>query len=266
MRPLDALGPLTESWFTGEVVDPGDAVALRTPDDPSFRWGNLLVLPAPLGPGDRTRWEARFAVAFADLPGVRHLTFAWTGADGALVELEAAGYEADRNTLRLAGPERIASAVPAPDGFSLRTALADADWEAVIELQMEDPHGEALDAYRAHRERRAALYRRIADGRVPGLRGAWYLAAVDGAPAGSMGVFVRGDLARFQFVHVSRGFRRRGVATAMVHGVARAAFDVWGAQRAAIMVDEGTPAERIYRRLGFDVVAERYVGACRKQA
>jgi len=265
---LDALGPRTEAWFVNETIPwpatagVGAAVALRTPSDPSFRWGNLLVLAEPLRPGARALWEARFDQAFADVPEVRHRTFAWTGEDGALDELEAAGYDVDRNTVRLAGPTDVVPPGDGPGGFALAAVTSDADWHAVLGLHTADPHGEDPGAYRLHRERRNALYRSIAAGGVPGLRGGWYLATLHGEPAGSMGVFVRGDLARFQFVHVAPRHRRRGVATAMVRRVAREAFERWGARRAAIMVDEGTPAEGIYARAGFGRIAERYVGAC----
>ncbi len=259
--PLATLGPRSEAWFVDEVVDLGDAVALRSPADPSFRWGNLLVLAEPLRPGERARWEARFAAAFAGLPEVRHRTFAWSGADGAVAELEAAGYEADRNAVRIAGPAELIAPERAPEGFALRQVRRESDWAAVLAMQLEDPHGEDPAAYRTHRERRAAVYRRIASGGVPGLRGAWYLATLDGEPAGSMGAFVRDGLARCQYVYVAERQRRRGVAGAMVHGVVRAAFETWGAARAVIMVDEGTQAERVYRRVGFETVIERYVGA-----
>jgi GNAT superfamily N-acetyltransferase len=268
--PLAALGPRTESWFVDEVVPLDDvpglgaAVALRTPSDPSFRWGNLLVLDEPIAAGALPRWEARFEDAFADLPGVRHRTLAWTGADGALAELAAAGYDVDRNTVRVASAGDLADPGPPPEGFALAPVRGEADWRLALHLEAnpyEDP-----EAYRLHMERRAATYRRLAAGAMPGLRGGWYLATLDGEPAGSMGVFVRDGLARFQAVYVVERHRGRGVATAMVHAVARAAFARWDARQAAIMVDDGTQAERIYARIGFRDVVERYVGGCRKES
>ena len=38
-----------------EAVDLGDAVALRGPAGPSFRWGDLLAPAEPLRPGARVR-------------------------------------------------------------------------------------------------------------------------------------------------------------------------------------------------------------------
>ena len=262
------LTPWTESWFVDEVRDLGDAAALRCGSDPSFRWGNLLVLKAPMVPGTRGRWEARFAEAFEDVPGIDHVTFAWTGGDGALDELEAAGYEPDRNTVRVATAAQLEDAGPVPHGFDLRPVDGD-DWGAVLAMQLAEclPQDAAEDAsaYRTHRERRIAVYRDVAAGRRPGLRGAWYLATLHGEPAGTMGVYVRDGLGRFQFVLVAAEHRRKGVATAMVRAVAQEGIERWGAKRLLIVGDEGTPADAIYARLGFrEVPAERYVGACRK--
>lgn len=266
--PFDTLTPWTESWFLDEVRDLGDAVALRCPSDPAFRWGNLLVLKRPMAAGMRGRWESRFAEAFADVPEIRHVTLAWSGGDGALAELAAAGYEVDRNTVRIATAEQLAPSAPRPAGFELRAVDGDEAWEAVLTLQLAGgPDDEDPRAYRAHRERRIAVNREAAAGRRPPLRGAWYLATLHGEPVGTMGVYVRGGLGRFQYVLVAAEHRRKGVATAMVRAVAQEGFDRWGAERLLIVGDVGTPADTIYARLGFRAVpAERYVGACRKDS
>jgi GNAT superfamily N-acetyltransferase len=263
--PLASLAARTEAWFVDEVRPAGrGAHALRCPSDPSFRWGNMLVLDAPPEPGARDALERRFAAAFADLPGVRHATFAWSGADGALDAFVAAGYEPDRNTVRTAAPDDLIPPPTTPDGFALRPVTTPADWDAVQALHLADlPGDEDPDAYRLHRERRLAVYQGVQRGDRPDLDGAFYLVTIDGAPAASMGVYVRGQLGRFQYVHVAAPFRRRGVATAMVHTVAREGFARFGARQLVIMGDEGQPADGIYARLGFRPT-ERYVGACTK--
>jgi len=267
LESLTSLTATTEAWFLDEVIDLGDAFALRCPSDPLFRWGNLLFLPRPPAAGSLPEWEARFAAAFEDLPQVRHLTFAWCGADGALAQFVETGYEPDANTVRDASADDLAGEVPTPDRFELREVRSDSDWQAVMTMLVEDPpEGDAPDEYLRHRRDRMAIHRAIVDGRRAGLRGAWYLACLDGAPVGSMGVFVRGGLGRFQYVQVARAHRRKGVATAMVHAVAREGIVRWGAERLLIVADEGTPADEIYARLGFrELRDERYVGACRKE-
>jgi len=267
LQPLrmGGLAATTESWFQDEVVDLGDALALRSPSDPTFRWGNLLILPEPPVPGSRSSWEARFREAFADVGGVRHMTFAWSGEDGAAGEFEAAGYEPDRNVVRIGGIDDLQPAPPIPEGFSLRIAETQGDWEQLRAFDLADPPMiESFEAYAQHREARWKVYKSIGLGEKPGLRGGYFLATVDGIVAGSVGLYVKGGLGRFQYVHVSPDFRRRGVATSMMHAVSRVGFERFGADRLLIMADEGEAPDRVYARLGFPVV-ERYVGVCLRE-
>lgn len=261
-----SLAVRTEAWFLDEIVPLAGAVALRSPSSPLFRWGNLLVLDTPPAPGSRPAWEALFCSAFADLPAVRHATFAWCDEDGDLQAFVDAGYETDANVVRTAVADTLAPAPPAPSGFALRPARDEHDWRVIEEMQAanQEDAGDSAEAFRTHLRDRIAVYRAIDRGDRTGLRGSWYLATLDGVPAGCMGIYARDGLGRFQNVLVDGRFRRRGVARAMVHGVAREGVERFGAERLVIMADENTPADAIYAGLGFRPV-ERYVGACIKE-
>jgi len=264
---LRSLTAWTESWFVEEVRDLGDAVALRCPTEPTFRWGNVLTIPDAPAPGDRPRLEARFADAFADLPGVRHVTVAWDdpeGREGDVAAWEAAGYEIDRNVTRVAGHGDLRAPAASPAGFAVRAARDDEDWHRVVAMQASEPGDEEPEAYRAFIAGRTAYRRRLTEGLRPGLHGAWFLATLHGRPVGSLGLFVHRRVGRFQFVHVTKEHRRKGVATAMVHAVAREGLARLGADRLVIVADEGTSADAIYAGLGFRA-AERFVGVCRKE-
>ncbi|MDZ7801014.1 MAG: GNAT family N-acetyltransferase [Trueperaceae bacterium] len=264
-----SLGLRTEAWFVEEVDDLGDALALRTPSIPDAHWGNLLAFAGPPGAGDRGRWEARFAETFARDPGVTHATFAWDdphGREGDLASFEDAGYDVDRNTVRTATPRDLAAAPPQPPGFALRRVDDAPSWRAFRAVQHSGVRDtdEAPEAYaRFLRRVLARTLRWVRDGGPPGLHGGWYLATLDGQPAGTMGLYVREGLGRFQDVRVVPTLRRRGVASAMVHAVARDGFARLGAARLVIMADEGASADRIYGRLGFRQV-ERFVGVCHR--
>ena len=264
---LRTLSTSTEAWFVEEVLDLGDAVALRCPSEPTFRWGNVLIVPDAPAPGDRPRLEARFAATFADLPGVRHVTVAWddpTGREGDVAAWEAAGYEVDRNVTRVADAADLRAPAEPPAGFAVRAARDDEDWRRVVTMQASDPGSEEPEAYRAFIAGNTAYRRRLVEGLRPGLQGAWFLATLHDHPVGSLGLFVQRGVGRFQSVHVAEEHRRKGVATAMVHAVARAGFERLGADRLVIMADEGTAADGIYAGLGFRP-AERFVGVCRKE-
>lgn len=258
----------TDAWFVEEVEDLGDALALRTPSNPDWHWGNLLALPDAPGPDDLERLERRFAEAVALSPEVVHATFVWddpVGPTGALAPFEAAGYEVDRNTVRTAARADLGPPPPEPEGFALHAVRSEADWDAVLTVQTADPpEHESPDAFARFRERVMVRHRRRARGELrDGLEGGWYLATIDGRPAGAMGLYVLRGLGRFQDVQVAPAFRRRGVATRMVHDVARTGFRRHGAERLVIVADEGSAADGIYARLGF-AAAERLVGVCNR--
>lgn len=270
MTTLRGLSPRTDAWFVGEVRDLGDAVALRTPHEPLFRYGNALVLPRAPRAGERAAVEARFAAAFADLPDVRHVTVLVddpTGAEGDLGAWTDAGYEVARNVVRSAPPDALAATEGAhpdlPDAVTLHPVTRDADWAAVRDLQADEgPPGESRAAYLAFLAERTAFLRRLADGAHPNLRGGWFLARWAGAPAGSLGLYVRDGLARYQFVHVRAAYRRRGLAAALLRDAARHAARHWGAERLVIVGDAGSAADRLYARIGF-TATERDVSASR---
>src|SRR3954471_8419405 len=59
-----------------------DHLVIRSPSNPAFYWGNLLLFDEPPQPGDVERWERLFAEVFSDEPRVRHVTLAWDGPPG----------------------------------------------------------------------------------------------------------------------------------------------------------------------------------------
>jgi ribosomal protein S18 acetylase RimI-like enzyme len=89
-------------------------------------------------------------------------------------------------------------------------------------------------------------------------QGAAFLAEVDGAPAGFLiASRSRPDIGHVDDVYVLPQYRRRGVATALVHHLA-AAFRERGVEHVALDVDQGNvAAQRLYERLGFRPYATR---------
>ena len=57
----------------GQVEDRGEYVVARSPDNPTFWWGNFLALPRPPQPEKVSGWLDTFA---AELPTAAHRTFA----------------------------------------------------------------------------------------------------------------------------------------------------------------------------------------------
>src|SRR5215510_3261688 len=72
---------------------------LRTPANPTFYWGNFLLLDGPPAPGTVSTWTSTFAREF---PGAQHFAIGVYGTGGNAgdeAELAVAGLHSDRNTV-----------------------------------------------------------------------------------------------------------------------------------------------------------------------
>src|SRR6185503_7924506 len=94
VRSLGLSTDLQLLGLRGRIVDRGDFLAVTTPDDPGYYYGNLIVLPAAPQIGEVAFWMRRFAEEFKD-PAIQHVTLVWDGIAGevgAREELTAAGF------------------------------------------------------------------------------------------------------------------------------------------------------------------------------
>src|SRR5215471_4600411 len=138
---------------------------VRTPTNPTFYWGNFLVLGGPPAPGTVSSWISTFAREF---PGAEHVALGVDSTDGAAgdqPELAAAGLAVERNTVLAAG---TTDPPPHPNETAqFRMLDRDADWLAALELQEAVyPDGEPEGWEHGLRARR--VQRRKRDRPVPG--------------------------------------------------------------------------------------------------
>lgn len=246
---------------SGSVVeDRGSHLVVRTPDNPTFWWGNFLLLSTPPADVEEARgwWEA-FEREF---PQATHRTFGVDGRDGSAEDLAPfaeLGMSTEWSSVM------TATAVHEPPRphttATYRTLDSDGDWEQQVELDMagEDPGTHTLPFVTA----RAAAARRLVDAGY----GAWWGAFEDNRLLASMGLFTASPgLARFQNVKTRPDARGRGLAGTLVHRVSRYGFDELGAHTLVMVADPAYLAIRVYRSVGFtdgerQLQAERKPGA-----
>lgn len=245
-------------------------LVVRSPSNPLYWWGNLLLFDSPPASGDRPRWELLFEAEFAHEPRVRHRTFAWDRTDGPLgaaqEEFLAHGYYLEKTVGLVASPDQIRPHRRENRDVVVRTLDPDGDrrlWDAVIEVQAASID-ESEDA-EAHREfsraRQRDLRRLFAAG-----RGAWYVALDAGGGGdvvGSLGVVVTGARGRFQAVDTVAAYRRRGIASRLVAEAAHRSAERYAVERFVIAADPDYHALGIYESLGFERV-EQVCGVCRR--
>ena len=227
------------------IEDCGDHLVVRTPSNPTFYWGNFLVLDHVPVPDRIDEWLDRFVAA---LPGARHRALAFDCPDGKVADL--AGF-AERGLTVDAWTVMTATSVrppPHPNRMARYRPLAsDDDWAQSLALQIACHDGyeeDQLEFVSLRTESNRAL---AATG-----QGRWFGAFVDGRLVTQMGLVRAGArLARFQSVETHPDHRGRGLAGTLVHYVSGYGFGALGAETLVMVADPGYAAIRIYRAVGF---------------
>ena len=265
-------------WATDiDVLAPDHTVERRdgywvvqSPSNPTFWWGNFLVMDDAPAPNDGERWEQLFAREFAARPEVTHRSFAWDRVDGEIGaaedELVAGGYVLEPTCGLIAAAGQIEEHPGANEEVEVRMLDPDGDeplWEGVIDVQMAGSDQEFAGSLREYHltflRRRQAEHRAI----FRAGRGGWYVALLDGGVAGSLGVVVTERRARYQAVDTAEAFRRRGIARRLVVDAARDALSKHPIDHFVIAADPDYHAIGIYEGVGFERV-ELVTGALRK--
>lgn len=96
-----------------------------------------------------------------------------------------------------------------------------------------------------------SLWRQVArhETKLPGI--ALYLAFLNGQPAGCCSLFSKSGLGRVDSVITRKGFRRRGVAAALVRRAITDSLEL-GNSNTYLVTECGSPAEFLYRKIGFE--------------
>jgi ribosomal protein S18 acetylase RimI-like enzyme len=217
---------------------------VRTPDNPSFYWGNFVAFAEPLQRGDAERWQALFARYH---PGARHRAYAIDDPRGAVGDRdEAAKLRVDVNVMAV-----LAGSAPLPGTSApveIRTVQSDEDWRQLLDVRLSCEDGPPDPGYARFLERKTAEARQLAESGV----GSWFGAVIDRRIVATLGIFSDGGgLARFQNVETNPAYRRRGLARALLGHAAAHAADHLGAHTVVIVADPDYHAIELYRSTGF---------------
>ena len=226
-----------------QVTDRGDHLVIRTPGNPSYWWGNFLLL-RDLKPGSGGGWLARFA---AEFPDAQHVALGLDETDAGTADPgELAGMTMERNAVMTA---TSVHAPPHPNTEAVfRTLEGDADWRQSFDLAAAVHAGEpGADA--GFLTARLAAKRALTEAG----HGAWSGAFLDGTLVSQLGLISgQSGLARYQSVETHPAARRRGLAGTLVWHASATALT--GDTSTLVMVaDPEDAAIRVYRSVGFTV-------------
>jgi ribosomal protein S18 acetylase RimI-like enzyme len=229
-----------------QVEDRGDHLVVRSPHNPTFWWGNFLLLSQVPPAADTDGWLERFATEF---PEAAHVALAFDGVDGRVEDLAAfteRGLRCEASTVMGAS---VVAEPPRPNReATYRQLTSDDDWAQSVELRVACNDEQEEAAYREFATLKVATNRALTEAG----HGGWFGAFLDGALLSQMGLFSASPgLARFQSVETHPDARGQGLAGTLVHSVSQYGFGELGATTLVMVADPDDNAIRLYRSVGF---------------
>ena len=236
LRVLELAGSLIENRGTHLVV--------RSPDSPSYFWGNFILLARAPVPGGEREVVGAFHTEFPDADHISIGIDAPELDDDSRAAFEAAGLAIDVATVLTA--ERLT--LPREVEGTIRPLQSDGDWEARALLSQALYSNVGEQTFLDFARGKNVMERRLVDHGVMRRYGAF----VDGQLVSTAGVVLtHAGWARFQSVETHPDHRRRGLAAAVVYAAGEYAVDDLGAVQLVIVADHDGEAIRVYRSLGF---------------
>jgi GNAT superfamily N-acetyltransferase len=228
-----------------DTDDRGDYLVVRSPHNPTFWWGNFLLLASPPNAADAADWLDRHA---AEFPAARHIALGIDVTEVGAVDVEgltAHGLRLERSEV-LTTQSVHEPPQPQPNAI-YRELSGDEDWRQAAELRDAVTSGEpGNDA--AFLKARLRAERSLTDDGY----GAWHGAFVDGQLVAQLGVISDGSgLARYQNVETHPEWRRQGLAGTLVWQAGLHALEHLGATTLVMVADPDYTAIRVYRSVGF---------------
>lgn len=250
---------LVVAQLEAELTEHDEVWRLHTPSHPSFYFGNLLALKVPILSKPKAEWEALFASQFPANPEIKHKTFTWVNRQqetrSDLSDWLGDHYDFDETHILGMAPSGL-KAIALNNSLKISAIESEGDWEqwqALAFLEKNDEHDK--DELKAYLKGRADNYQALAK-RSAGE----YLGAFDGDRlVGYAGLYHRGEMARFQNVHVIPEYENQGIArTLLARLIERAPANI---EQLIIVADEHYHASKLYQALGFQIV-ERERSLC----
>jgi GNAT superfamily N-acetyltransferase len=246
---IRSLGYQTDLFFRGfegEILEREHYTVIRTPKNPTFRWGNFLLFKQAPTQADLAPWQAAFAL---EHPNATHIALGWDDPEntGDVMAFTKAGFDFDQSIVMTAQAVHVPPKIN-PD-CQIRI-LEQSDWLEWVDMECAVnnalPESEREDGdYRTFVERKGAeLERMSAAG-----HGHFWGAFLKGRLTASLGLFFWQGVGRFQWVATHPEFRRLGLCGTLVHHVAKLGLEQ--VDTLVMVADPEYVAAGIYENVGF---------------
>lgn len=254
MKTLGLKTDMIFHHFGAEVTQRKNYTVIKTPDRPTYFWGNYLIFDRPPQAGDLQPWIRAYEKEFGIEQGFMALTWDST-QQGETWAFEAQGFELQTaSILSMQSASELHSPQYPNTAIEIRPLRTQRDW-----FQYKDVHFAPDWPYGSDAGQRQFLSRAAQELRDMGDAGLGqrFGAFLKDELVAELGVYWAGKVGRFNSVGTHRNHRRQGICQTLVHEVSQRMFQK-GLETLVIEADCGDPAERIYSSLGFKPTETRY--------
>jgi GNAT superfamily N-acetyltransferase len=223
------------------IEERADHTVVRTPANPTYHWGNFVLVTDPDTVDDAERWREVFVREF---PDARHVSIGLVREPGEPAAWEALGLEIDHDDVL--ATDRCPAPTPVPQGYLVKQVGDAIEWEQSGSMRLAEFAGES--GYDAEFERRTTEARIAMSARGDV---AWFGAFHGDRLAAELGIVLCEEgVARYQSVVTASDHRRRGLAGHLL-GVAAGWAGDRGTSTWVIVAEAGGEASRLYQSRGF---------------
>lgn len=241
----------------GIVEEHADYWVVRTPNNPTFWFGNFILFKRAPKATDLKPWLKTHRNAFGEF--LKHHIFGWDEPrEGDISAFLEDGFQTSHGISLMMN--EYSTPVPINPSITVRPIQTDEDWEAVLHEQelVDNIDFSYPDDNGVFRRKQMMAYQKL----IEAGRGHWWGAFEHENLVGDMGLFFdeTNEVGRFQNVSTHPAHRRKRICTTLLDHIVRHAFETVGAKQLVIATgaEEDNPAIPTYKNFGFQLAAPNY--------
>lgn len=230
-----------------DIVERESYIAIKTPNNPGFHWGNYLIFKKAPKAGDIPVWKAIFAKEFPYYSEIRHYVFAWDE----LKEPETPEYlehhlELEKS-IALMTDELISPKFYNKDIF-IRPLQTPDDWlkADILQTLTREPHF-SYERYFEFKRNQSLSYQNL-EKKGQGHR---FGAFIGDEIVADLGIFFEGSTGRYQNVVTHPDYRRKGICATLVYESGKYIQEKYQVKTLVMVADPEYHAAKIYESVGF---------------
>jgi hypothetical protein len=235
--------------FLAVVEEKEEYIVIRTPDRPSFFWGNSIIMKNSPTLGDYQKWIAIFEKEIGSKNDKGFIAITFDSIDERSYDVS----EFEKNNFEIMVSKVLSTnSIIKPPKFNpeiiVKAFKTSKDWDSFVDIHFIPDWGYGSDdGQRVFLKEEGENFKKFVETGRAQRFGAFY----NGQMVAELGVFWQEGLARFNSVATHRDYRRLGACSTLVYEVSRLLLNNPEIETLVMEADEDYHAASIYESVGF---------------